>query len=271
MKIAVLGLFTYFEFFVLALVFLPIMAAVVLFTRPEPGRRRRGRWMRRFGRLTSRLTPLWTFSIEGEGPAAIDSKPFVVVSNHLSTADPFLLSWLPWDMRWVAKEELFRPPVTGWLLRLGGDIPLHRGERSSVERMFAACRETIAAGVSVMIFPEGTRSRDGRLQAFKDGAFQLAVETQVPVLPVVVSGTRECRPKGSLWFGRARAVVRVLEPISTAGLASADVSRLRDQVRSLIASELETTLVPVVSDAEPSSIAALAARCASPMTTVAPM
>jgi 1-acyl-sn-glycerol-3-phosphate acyltransferase len=107
-----------------------------------------------------------------------------------------------------------------------------------------------------MIFPEGTRSRDGRLQAFKDGAFLLAVEAQVPVLPVVVSGTRECRPKGSLWFGRARAVARVLEPIATAGLAPADVPRLREQVRARIAAELDAMPAAALESSPALSLAA---------------
>lgn len=237
MRKAIFGLFTYFEFFALALLFLAPMALVALFARRDAGRRLRGRWMRRFGRATSALTPLWDFSVEGPPPPDIASRGYVVVSNHLSTADPFLLSFLPWDMRWVGKEELFRAPVIGWLMRLGGDIPLRRGDRPSVERMFAACRQTLAAGVSVMLFPEGTRSPDGRLQGFKDGAFRLAVEAGASVLPVVVQGTRECRPKGSLWFGQARAFARVLEPVPTEGMTLEDVPRLREAVRSRIAAE----------------------------------
>ncbi len=238
---ALLGLYTYFEFFLLALVFLPIMGLVALFTgKRDPGRRLRGQWMRRFGRVTSACTPLWRFSVEGEKPAGIDRESFVVVSNHQSTADPFLLSWLPWDMRWVAKQELFRQPVTGWLISLGGDIPQRRGERESVVEMFDECKKTLAAGVSVMLFPEGTRSPDGKLQAFKDGAFQLAIESQRPILPVALTGTHACRPKGSLWFGKAKAVARVLEPVPTQGLTLADLPKLKEQVRERIAAELAT-------------------------------
>lgn len=250
MRKALYGLFTYFEFFALALVFLPIMALVALVARRDPGRRRRGRWMRRFGRVTGAITPLWRFGVEGRAPEAIKSQGFVVVSNHLSTADPFLLSWLPWDMRWVGKEELFKQPVTGWMLRLCGDIALRRGERSSVENMFRECRETLASGLSIMLFPEGTRSQDGTLGAFKDGAFKLAIEAQVPVLPVVIHGTRECRPKGSLWFGQARAVARVLEPVPTRGLTLADVAALKERVRDRISEEYDKMRGRAVTPAE---------------------
>lgn len=233
-----LGLFCYLQFFLLAAVFLVPLVWVRLFTRADPGRRVRGRWLRRFGRVTDALNPLWHFRVEGERPAGIDSRPFVVVANHQSSADPFLLALLPWDMRWVAKVELFQKPLLGWLLSLGGDIPLHRGERASVVAMMDQCRATLAAGVSVMFFPEGTRSPDGRLQAFKDGAFQLAIETGTPVLPVVVQGTRACRPKGNLWFGEASAVAKVLAPIEVAGLTLDDVPQLKARVRKQIAAAL---------------------------------
>lgn len=239
MRRTLLGLYTYVEFFVLALVYLPVMAVAVLFAKADPGQRVRGQWMRRFGRLTSALTPLWRFNVEGEGPPDILKKPYVVVANHQSTADPFLLSWLPWDMRWVAKEELFKQPVTGWLLKLGGDIALRRGERSSIQDMFRECHKTLQANVPVMLFPEGTRSPDGEVKAFKDGAFELAIEAQVPVLPVVVHGTRACRPKGSRWFGDADAVAKVLEPVPTEGLTVDDVPKLREQVRTRIIEALK--------------------------------
>lgn len=235
MRRALFGLYTYFEFFFLAVVFLvPMGAATLVHGSRDPGNRIRGRWMRRFGRVTSRLTPLWRFSVEGEAPPEV-KRGAVVISNHESTSDPFLLSFLPWDMRWVAKEELFKLPLIGWLMHFGGDIPLRRGKRESIVSMLEECRRTIEAGTSVMIFPEGTRSPDGRLLPFKDGAFQLAIETGAPIVPVAIAGTRECRPKGSLWFGDARAVAKVLEPISTEGMTAEDLPRLRELARDRIA------------------------------------
>jgi 1-acyl-sn-glycerol-3-phosphate acyltransferase len=249
-----LGLCAYVTFFLSALVFLPVLGLVTLVTLRDPTRRIRGRWMRRFGKTTSSLTPLWRFRIEGPRPPDIDHRAYVVVSNHESTADPFLLSWLPWDMRWVAKESLFKLPFLGWLMRLGGDIPLRRGDRTSVGQMMTMSARTLAGGLSVMLFPEGTRSPDGQLGPFKDGAFQLAITAQAPILPVVIAGTRQCRPKGSLWFGQARAVARVLEPVPTIGLTIDDVARLRERVRARIAdaiAPLRTHLGMQVQSAEP--------------------
>ena len=157
MRRALLGTFTYAEFFAQAAAFLPIMAISSLLHRGDPTQRMPGRWMRRFGRSTSRMTPLWHFEVEGEGPADIRDRGYVVVSNHESTADPFLLSSLPWDMRWVAKEEIFRLPVLGWMMRFGGDIPVRRGDRESVAEMFREAKRALAHGMSIMMFPEGTR------------------------------------------------------------------------------------------------------------------
>ncbi|MBS2026409.1 MAG: 1-acyl-sn-glycerol-3-phosphate acyltransferase [Deltaproteobacteria bacterium] len=246
MRRAVLGLWTYVEFFGAAVFLLPAFAVVALWHRErDPGMRARGHMMRFFGRVTSSITPLWRFSVAGKAPVDVKQKGYVVVSNHASTSDPFLLSHLPFDMRFIAKEEIFKLPLLGWLMRLGGDIPLRRGDSGSVRRMFEACRRTLDAGVPVMIFPEGTRSPDGKLLPFKDGAFQLAIDAQAPLLPLALVGTHACRPKGSLWFGDARAVVKVLEPIPTAGLGPDDVPALRERCREVIqraADELRAAL-----------------------------
>jgi 1-acyl-sn-glycerol-3-phosphate acyltransferase len=234
-KSAIFGAYTYLEFAACMVGVLPFAAASRLRHRKDPVPRMAGRWVRRLGTTSSALTPLWKFSVEGEAPADIDHKSYIVVANHESQADPFLLSHLPWDMRWVAKEELFRPPVSGWLMRLGGDIPLRRGKRDSIKEMFDACKYTLANGLSVMIFPEGTRSRDGALLPFKSGAFQLAMETGRPILPIALAGTRRCRPKGSLWFGEAKAIAKVLKPLDPADFqGSKGMERLRDAARASI-------------------------------------
>jgi 1-acyl-sn-glycerol-3-phosphate acyltransferase len=232
------GLFTYAEFFACLTAFLPILAVSSVRHRSDPTQRVPGRWLRRLGRTTGRLTPLWTFEIEGEPPTDIDRTGYVVVANHESMADPFLLSWLPFDMRWVAKEELFRPPLVGWALRWGGDIPLRRGKGESVRAMLDECARALEGGISVMLFPEGTRSKDGDLLPFKDGAFSLAVRMQVPVLPIALSGTREMRPPHSRWFAKANARARILTPIPTRGLGEKDVPAVRERARDAIIAAL---------------------------------
>jgi 1-acyl-sn-glycerol-3-phosphate acyltransferase len=232
------GLYTYLEFGVCVAGFLPFMAASSARHSGDPTQRKPGRWLRRLGRTAARLAPLWKFSIEGSAPPDIAHKPYVVIANHESAADPFLLSWLPWDMRWVAKEELFKVPLTGWAMRCGGDIPLRRGDGDSVRSTMAECERALEAGISVMMFPEGTRSKDGSLLPFKDGAFKLAIRMGVPVLPIALAGTHAMRPKNSMWFAKAHACAKVLPPIPSAGLGELDMPAFRETCRDAIAGAL---------------------------------
>ncbi|MEO7733037.1 MAG: lysophospholipid acyltransferase family protein [Kofleriaceae bacterium] len=234
----VIGVWAYAEFGAVLATFLPIMALSSLRHRGDPTQRVPGQWMRRVGRVAARLSTLWKFDIEGDRPPDIDRAAYVVVANHESQADPFLLSFLPWDMRWVAKESLFKQPLSGWALRFGGDIPLRRGEGESVRACLLECERAIRAGISVMMFPEGTRSQGGELLPFKDGAFDLAIRAGVPILPIALAGTRAMRPKHSRWFGKAHACAKILAPIATTGMTAADVGRLRDQTRAAIAQAL---------------------------------
>ena len=232
------GVWAYAEFGAVLAAFLPMMAVSSWRHRGDPTQRKPGQWLRRAGRVASRLSRLWTFEIHGDRPADIDTSAYVVVANHESQADPFLLSFLPFDMRWVAKEDLFKQPLSGWAMRLGGDIPLRRGEGESVRACLLECERALAGGISVMMFPEGTRSSGGDLLPFKDGAFDLAIRAQTPILPVALAGTRAMRPKHSRWFGKAHAGARILAPIPTTGLTEADVGSLRDRVRAAIMAAL---------------------------------
>jgi 1-acyl-sn-glycerol-3-phosphate acyltransferase len=214
---------------------LPAMALLRLVTaRSDPGRYWVGYLFRRIGPVMGALNPLWHFRYSGQ-LITDPRRPYIVVSNHESFADILLISCLPWEMKWLTKAEMFNLPLLGWMQRLAGDIPVKRGEaRSAVEAM-RECRYRLTSWrVPVMIFPEGTRSSTGDLLPFKDGAFRLAVDTQIPILPLVVSGTGTALPKHGWRFGRARAEVRVLPVVETAGLKTADVPRLRDEVRGMI-------------------------------------
>ena len=118
------------------------------------------------------------------------------------------------------------------------DIQLDRGDSASASAAMATCRERLEQRVSVMIFPEGTRSASGDMLPFKDGAFRLAIETGVPILPLAVHGTRTALRKNDWRYGRSVAEVRVLEPVPTEGLGLDDVAELRERVRDTIAAEV---------------------------------
>ena len=161
-----------------------------------------GRTFRLVGVVAAKLNPFWRFGVAGA--AARPSGKTVVVSNHESNADPFLVSFLPWEMKWLGKASLFRIPVVGLDDADGGGHPRERGDSDSARAAMAVCVRWLERGVPVMLFPEGTRSRDGQLLPFKDGAFRLAIETGADVLPWPSPGRRPALPKHSWKFGAGR-------------------------------------------------------------------
>jgi len=218
----------------IVLVWLPLMAVLFVVTVPfDRSRYVVGRWFRIAAMLVAKTNPFWKFRISG---VSIDDprRPYVVVANHESFADILLISYLPWEMKWVSKAEFFRIPVVGWEMRLAGDIPLRRGSPTSAGQAMADARNALRRKVSVMFFPEGTRSPTGELLPFKDGAFRLAIKAGVPILPLAVAGTGTALPKHDWRFGRAVAEVEVLPPVETAGLTLKDAAALKNQVRDLI-------------------------------------
>ena len=211
-----------------------VVGLIWLVTAPfDPGRYHAGRMFRLLAVTAVKLNPLWKFTTSGHR-VTDPRRPYMVVSNHESYADIFLISHLPWEMKWMSKDTIFRIPCMGWMMHMAGDIPLARGRRESRDAAMRGAKDRLAKKVSVMIFPEGTRSRRGELLPFFDGAFRLAVEAGVPVLPLAVAGTTHAMAKGTFRFMPARAEVRVLPPVETAGLTVADVPALRERVRGMI-------------------------------------
>lgn len=220
---------------VVVLIGFAAVTLVFLLTAPfDPGRYWAGRTFRLLAVSQVKLNPLWRFRTSGRA-VSDPRRPYVVVSNHESYADIFLICLLPWEMKWLSKETIFRIPVFGWMMRMAGDVPIVRGNRDSAVGAIESCKDRLAKRASVMIFPEGTRSRTADLLPFKDGAFRLAIEAGVPILPLVLTGTRRALPKRGFIMRRANAVVRVLEPIETTGLSTEDTAQLRDRVRAVIA------------------------------------
>lgn len=221
---------------------LPVQLLLLLLTAPfDPNRRVAGRFLRFVGVGISQTFPPWRLRIEGSWPAG---GPFVVVANHQSILDILLLSRMPREMKWVAKEELFRIPWVGWMLRMSGDIPIRRGDAESGGEALERARAYLARGMSVMIFPEGTRSRTGKLLPFKSGAFRLALETGAPVLPVAVHGTARGMPKGGPWVNPCRAAARLLPPVESRPYGEQGASRLRDEVRTRIQAAVDELAGP---------------------------
>lgn len=225
---------------VVVIVWVPLTFVVFLATAPfDKGRYRAGWMFRRLCVVHTWLNPLWSFHTSGL-EITDPRRPYVVVANHESFADMLLISHLPWEMKWLAKEAWFKYPLVGWLMHMAGDIKIIRGNKQSIITAMKGCHDRLEKKTSVMLFPEGTRTRDGSLGEFKDGAFRLAIETGCPILPLVVAGTREAISPGDWRWNVTNAEVRVLPPIETTGLTKADVGELRDRVRAIIADELAT-------------------------------
>jgi 1-acyl-sn-glycerol-3-phosphate acyltransferase len=206
-----------------------------------------GRCLRLTGVVSAHLTPFWRFGVYGDIPRRIEGRT-VFVSNHESHADPFLISFLPWEMKWLAKASLFRIPVVGWSMALAGDIPIHRGNDLSAKKAMDQCARWLERGVPVVIFPEGTRSLDGKMAPFKDGAFRLALDCGAQIIPIAVCGTRKALPKHSWRFGFTRALVAVGTPIPTAGRNASDLETMKAEVRAQIEA-LRAQMLPLTSAA----------------------
>lgn len=182
------------------------------------------------------LCPLWRLRVEHRDRLPWRG-PAVLVANHASLIDILVLFALFRPFKYVSKQEIFKVPVIGWNMRLNKYVPLVRGSGTSVRRMMELCDAHLDAGSPLMIFPEGTRTPDGSLKAFKNGAFDLAVRHGVPVYPIVVHGTRRALPRqGFVLREHVRARVEVLPPLLPADFE--DVPALRDATRAAIAAGL---------------------------------
>ncbi len=231
------SIWVWFSITVLILLWLPLLALVRLFDR-DPAHYHTGRWFRRLGAAMTVINPVWRVRVSGE-KIEDPRRPYVVVSNHQSNVDIPVISRLPWDMKWVAKAELFKLPIVGWMMRMADDIPVDRRSKTSRARVLVKAREVLGKKCSVMFFPEGTRSRDGRVHRFNDGAFRLAIKAGVPVLPLAIDGTFGALPKHTWRFGEPTTIrLKVLPPVETAGMNEHDTEALRDRVRGMIVAQV---------------------------------
>ena len=222
-----------------SLLLFPVAVVVWLLTAPFDRRLRAQHQFTCFwASLYTWLNPAWRVRVEGIEHVRRDAT-YVMVANHQSLLDILVLFRLFVHFKWVAKAELFRIVCIGWNMSLNRYIRLRRGDPGSIRQMMDDAERTLAEGSSLMIFPEGTRSADGHLKAFKHGAFTLALRGRVPLLPIVVEGTANALPKrGFVLQGRHAIRVRVLPEIPYATFAGASVEALTEQMHGLFCREL---------------------------------
>jgi 1-acyl-sn-glycerol-3-phosphate acyltransferase len=195
---------------------------------------------------TDRLFRFWAGAVmwsvgarhSASGVENVDpARSYVVVSNHLSLIDtPLLVRYLPLTVRFLAKRELFAVPVMGGYMKRTGHIPIDRGNaRAALQSIAEAARALRDGGRSILIYPEGTRSMDGRMQTFKDGAAVLAIRAGLPILPCAVEGTRDVLPARGVVLMPARVHIRVGQPIETAHLTIKDRESLTRDLEVAVA------------------------------------
>ena len=223
----------YYIFTLLQVTVLFIVSIIVLaLTYPFDKSRR---WVHECSRLICALLygvpPFIRRTIDGV--ENIDpKKAYVMVMNHNSGFDIFAAYKIPLNFRWVSKREVFRVPFMGPLLTIHGDIPIERGNATkAMAKVLRLGKLWISRGATIAIFPEGTRSKTGEINRFKAGAFTLAKEAGVEILPVVMTGTNEYFRKGWLVNWRNRVAIRVLKPVSIEEVAAKEVAELSTEVR----------------------------------------
>ncbi len=191
--------------------------------------------------ILTRFNPYWDLSVSGL--ENIDKKrTYIIVANHQSLADIVLMYRIRTQFKWVAKESLFSVPFIGWNMRLAKHVMLERGDFGSIKKVYREAATWLRAGMSVLFFPEGTRSETNEMGDFQNGAFKLAIKEKVPVLPILLEGTGDAIPKGSWIFGRkTKGGLKVLPPIETSGFSPADFEKLKDLARSRLCEAAKTS------------------------------
>jgi 1-acyl-sn-glycerol-3-phosphate acyltransferase len=207
-----------------------------MLTMPFDKTRAIGHWYaQRWGRWILKINNRWTSNVYRQERMP-KGRPFVVVSNHQGMGDIMMAFCLDLHFKWISKAVNFYVPCMGWFMFHAGYIPLVRGNKKSIARCMDRSREYLDMGVSVLFFPEGTRSKDGAIQSFKPGAFRLALDAGVDILPVAISGTADALPKDSWKYSDDYSHMRLMvgNVISIEGYSDENLDELVAKTRNSI-------------------------------------
>lgn len=220
-------------FFIL---YFPLFVFIFIFITPfDKSRKVMHMASRLFCVVIIRLCPFW--SVEVRGREKIDpNKTYIITPNHQSMMDiPLMGAIMPLIFRFVSKREVYKIPIIGWVMWLRNDIGIERGGIHSAKKMLKDAKKFVSRKISIAIFPEGTRSKTGRVNEFKEGAFIIAKSTATPILPVVINGTWAV----SHYFGGflkmpTRFVITILDPIEPADIKQSSLKELADRTHDII-------------------------------------
>ena len=193
----------------------PLTLIIWLLTYPfDKGRAITHMLLMHLSRLLLFLIPIWTIYIEGR-EKAVKGTTYVIISNHQSLLDTLMINSLRYKYKWISKIENFNVPVIGWYLKMARYITVDRGNEESKIEMLGKSLNYLRNKISIMIFPEGTRSNNNEIGFFKRGAFQLAIQANTPILPVLIDGTGGILPKHGLIFGSGHHIrIKVLDQVN---------------------------------------------------------
>jgi 1-acyl-sn-glycerol-3-phosphate acyltransferase len=197
-----------------SLLFFPLMLLIWLLVLPFDRDRKITHWMLIYQSwLLLWLMPIWKITVEGR-EKAVKGTAYVIISNHQSILDILLINCLRYRFKWISKIENMKVPILGWYLRMADYITVDRGDKESKEEMMDKSYQCLKRGTSIMMFPEGTRSADREIGFFRRGAFQLAISTNRPILPVLIDGSGGVLPKHGLLFNTGHKIrIRVFDPV----------------------------------------------------------
>jgi 1-acyl-sn-glycerol-3-phosphate acyltransferase len=211
------------------------------------------------GKKAYRINQFWTWIIlrvggirlSIDGLENIDpQRSYIFVVNHQSNIDiPVLVQALPgFQLRWIAKKELLHVPFFGWAMWATKHVTIDRSDPQDAVKSLILAKARLGAGISLVVYPEGTRSRDGRLQRFKKGGFLLAVQANTPIVPVTVRGSARVLPIGAWRLRRGIIAVTIDKPVSVEGFRPGNLRLLVNQVHATIEARLRAPERPSAHD-----------------------
>lgn len=225
---------------VFILVFFPVTFLVWFFALPFDRNRSAVHWVLVYQAvIISYLLPIWKIKLEGR-KKAVKGVTYVIICNHQSILDILIANCLRYRFKWISKIEVHKVPILGWYLKMADYLSVDRGDKESKEKLIEEAYACLKREISIMIFPEGTRSLDCQISFYKRGAFQLAISARKPILPVIIDGTGGVLPKHGLIFGGHHKIrIRVLDPVSPESFGTDNYDELALKFQEMMTAELQ--------------------------------
>jgi len=180
------------------------------------------------------VSPWWRINVTGL-ENVVPKKKYIIMSNHQSMLDICLLYKVPKIFKWISKKEVVKIPFVGWALWLHRDVLITRGDRAGLKKMMKESEDYLSRNTSIIMFPEGTRTKDGKMHEFKEGGFLLAKTTKTAILPVVINGNYDLQKKNSWQLKRKQKFqVKILPEISETEVATTSPKEMMSKVHALM-------------------------------------